>query len=857
VSKAKTRPPTPEPDLEPSAGAAAAAAATTTEPKQAEKHAGAAASPKRQPEVEGEEEKKGEQPKRAKKARTYVPLAPAPVAAPDVPDDATLLEAGEEMIEGATRIRWQWPNQNERAELAQLVPIENGGEGDCMYYSLAPMIRALKPALFEGIENNDIANMLRLRQLLAAHLPNDKRGLTAYIRLYADQYQRKQELQYLAKYEIDAVNNNVDIDESRVEQVRAQLADELMQKNHWFHFADFDLLGKLLGDTVAVVVFDSRHDGKAVDPLQGQLIPKFYHGLVNARKLNDESVRYVFVEFNAGIHFLRLQREFDAKFAFLPSEFNALFPFLWRAYNDTITPVQQLDIAVQINRLKDDIIDRFPRLGPFTKKEGRDASFDLIVHRLLGVPSTRDVDVGKVLCERDRRLQNYQSLTPAEKKEVQNRLISASAPGSVSPDERVDRFIKGGTRMPLREAVEIPTTAQPAASTTLPTTSATASTSAPSKFVVCEKLTQAEEAQVEAIFKEAKSVDFDKRPPQWEGEIITAKDFLRLRPDNWLNDVIINAYAIKLRQVDEVKRPAEFSKTFIHNTHFYKLLISNDGVTRVETHGGKEFNPFALEKLLVPIHIGGNHWVLAVINMAEKHIALYDSLNASTKKIAQHLKAYLEHMHKKVFGTPLDNDWKDTTPPAPKQENSDDCGVFTVAFIREAMRKNFNGTFKVTQKDIACLRKRIALELAQGERKAAEKKREESDQGDSDEEESDSSVEILPPKPAQQTTSTTAASTPTTLKQPIKIKPTGTAANASAVVSKQQRQREEFERQLEARAKEAKAKAKAEALKAKEENAKKAATNAAREASRLKREEEERKQSLFAEDRMKEAQLPE
>ena len=75
------------------------------------------------------------------------------------------------------------------------------------------------------------------------------------------------------------------------------------------------------------------------------------------------------------------------------------------------------------------------------------------------------------------------------------------------------------------------------------------------------------------------------------------------------------------------KTPAKpLPKTFAFNTFFYSLL-STRGYSAVRRWTKKaKINLFEIDRVLIPINKGGFHWILSVINVADKRIEYYDSM---------------------------------------------------------------------------------------------------------------------------------------------------------------------------------------------------------------------------------------
>lgn len=110
---------------------------------------------------------------------------------------------------------------------------------------------------------------------------------------------------------------------------------------------------------------------------------------------------------------------------------------------------------------------------------------------------------------------------------------------------------------------------------------------------------------------------------------ITNQDFQRLLPNQWLNDEIINFYLNLICERANSLHPNGPKKVFAHNTYFWSKLKTSgyQAVARWARRakcGGEEI--LKLDYLIMPAHVGGNHWCLALVNFKQKRFEYYDSL---------------------------------------------------------------------------------------------------------------------------------------------------------------------------------------------------------------------------------------
>jgi sentrin-specific protease 1 len=128
---------------------------------------------------------------------------------------------------------------------------------------------------------------------------------------------------------------------------------------------------------------------------------------------------------------------------------------------------------------------------------------------------------------------------------------------------------------------------------------------------------------------------------------------------------------------------------------------------------------FALERFFFPVHIGGNHWSLAIVNIREKFIQICDSYGGVNDEfVFRVLKQYLydEMLDKKKEQFKWFEDrWRyigtDLNSTPQQRVDSDDCGVFTLMyadFIADNLPLQFG------MQDIVNFRYKIASSILRG-----------------------------------------------------------------------------------------------------------------------------------------------
>lgn len=192
-------------------------------------------------------------------------------------------------------------------------------------------------------------------------------------------------------------------------------------------------------------------------------------------------------------------------------------------------------------------------------------------------------------------------------------------------------------------------------------------------------------------------------------EKLTFKNLRTLKPGQWLNDEVINAY---LRLVDgELENSS--SRVRVVNTFFFdQYLKDSKNIGKIlRILSKKRIDVNKIDVLYIPININNMHWSFVILDL-EKGIATYcDSLkNASipSHKEIVNLGNLLQNQRAKIKEKFI----KATLHPSfSKQNNSYDCGVFMLKGIDELARFSKLSFF---QQDVDYLRHLICLELLQG-----------------------------------------------------------------------------------------------------------------------------------------------
>lgn len=227
---------------------------------------------------------------------------------------------------------------------------------------------------------------------------------------------------------------------------------------------------------------------------------------------------------------------------------------------------------------------------------------------------------------------------------------------------------------------------------------------------------------------------------------ITGKELSCLRNLNWLNDETINFYFEMLGARAAANRaapahkvlgtaaqlasgrpasvlPSQQDRVHFFSSFFYTKLSGDGGA------GGYNYKNVsrwlkrckadisALDKIVLPVHVGHNHWCLAVANLKLRRFEYYDSLGGDNPECLRFLRRYVSDEMAAQCGPGKAKDsgvdsssWVDVTVKGiPQQHNGSDCGVFTCIFANYVAE---NRPFDFSYRDMPYFRRRIALDIA-------------------------------------------------------------------------------------------------------------------------------------------------
>lgn len=181
------------------------------------------------------------------------------------------------------------------------------------------------------------------------------------------------------------------------------------------------------------------------------------------------------------------------------------------------------------------------------------------------------------------------------------------------------------------------------------------------------------------------------------GCLIYGDDLRRLRPNEWLNDEIVNSYmelltnrVARYREEDEKFGKDMRPNVKTMNSFFYAKLYEFNKTQGKNVYDyarvrrwTRKFDVFSYDLFLVPINQHNTHWTLGVVNFKEKRVEHYDSMaGGGSARVLDNLMQWVRdeaENKKKPFD---ESEWEKVAHgrDVPQQANSDDCGVFLCKF---------------------------------------------------------------------------------------------------------------------------------------------------------------------------------
>ena len=163
-------------------------------------------------------------------------------------------------------------------------------------------------------------------------------------------------------------------------------------------------------------------------------------------------------------------------------------------------------------------------------------------------------------------------------------------------------------------------------------------------------------------------------------------DLLRLNPSVWLNDEVVNFF-MKLFEEREITAAAanmaRKSNLFMNSFFYSKLALSQGGFNYNNIKKWtKRQNVFSYNRIFIPIN-ASNHWIMVCVSIPTREIMYLNSLSAlkdDGKTITINIIMWLRlEFESRSLSGPFP-DFNVKPVHCPQQLNTDDCGVFILAY---------------------------------------------------------------------------------------------------------------------------------------------------------------------------------
>jgi len=171
---------------------------------------------------------------------------------------------------------------------------------------------------------------------------------------------------------------------------------------------------------------------------------------------------------------------------------------------------------------------------------------------------------------------------------------------------------------------------------------------------------------------------------QANNEPLSYSDLLRYLPLQKLSGEMINSYIYLLEvrhRLQATRSPSAPTHVFF-KSYFYDVMLRNGVYNHANVARWSRHLPtMVADDIYIPCHVGGDHWVLAVIKPAASKVLLYDSLGGENSSVTANLCRWAKD-EAAARGEP-ERRWMacPMRRSSPQQSNSKDCGLFVLKTI--------------------------------------------------------------------------------------------------------------------------------------------------------------------------------
>lgn len=190
--------------------------------------------------------------------------------------------------------------------------------------------------------------------------------------------------------------------------------------------------------------------------------------------------------------------------------------------------------------------------------------------------------------------------------------------------------------------------------------------------------------------------------------------------EKWLKDEVVNAY---LKLVAESSRNSFAQDVLFLNSFFLGKLVElgpGDGqIARWVQKAMRTQDKNEFRRVVLPVHINANHWLVLAADFQQKVVYSIDSLDSNpgtrlTERMALvgWAKYWTVNFPPPGLVSSSRNHWTDEYLPVPQQQNRFDCGVFACANMALWSHKK---RLEFSQTDAGPFRLRIAYAISENQ----------------------------------------------------------------------------------------------------------------------------------------------
>lgn len=237
----------------------------------------------------------------------------------------------------------------------------------------------------------------------------------------------------------------------------------------------------------------------------------------------------------------------------------------------------------------------------------------------------------------------------------------------------------------------------------------------PSPWHRLTPLSSSEEARVSSALGPGSQEEVLLPPsPELANIPMSRRSMRTLGPGKWLNDEVMNIF---LKLIKNRLQECNLPQTYIASTCLYTKLTAGGYKFERVRRWTRSCHFQQIRRIIVPVLIHGNHWVVAIVDLVQRTVEYYNSLGRFAAHGPEQLDADGVCIDRNLMQWIVDVGavTEDEVPEfrclasyAPEQHNNYDCGVFVLYYIF-CRTTDIEPIF--SQEDMAQLRRRTVLDI--------------------------------------------------------------------------------------------------------------------------------------------------